>query len=147
MTWLIVGVILFLSYQGEAQTKTDIVRQISASAKIADIDPDLAVAIAMIESGLNPKAIGSLGEIGLFQLRPEYHSVIKGNIRQNILAGVSNLAYVKSRCESKYGDAWFVAHNYGPSCKLKFPVKTQYYKKVMREYGRIKTNRYLVAQY
>lgn len=35
---------------------------------------DYAVAVATCESGLDPNATGALGEVGLFQLRPEYHA-------------------------------------------------------------------------
>jgi hypothetical protein len=33
--------------------------------------PDLADAVAFVESSYNPKAVGSVGEIGLMQIRPE----------------------------------------------------------------------------
>ncbi|MEK2647336.1 transglycosylase SLT domain-containing protein [Bdellovibrio sp. BCCA] len=35
-------------------------------------DPNVALSVAMTESTLNPNAIGTIGEVGLFQLRPEY---------------------------------------------------------------------------
>lgn len=35
-------------------------------------DPNVALSVAMTESTLNPNAIGGIGEVGLFQLRPEF---------------------------------------------------------------------------
>lgn len=37
-------------------------------------DPNMAIAIAQYESSLNPKAVGAIGEVGLFQLRPEFYA-------------------------------------------------------------------------
>lgn len=37
------------------------------------IDPYLALSVAIVESNLNQSAIGSLGEVGAFQLRPELY--------------------------------------------------------------------------
>lgn len=34
-------------------------------------DPNIALSVAKVESKLNPSAVGKIGEIGLFQLRPE----------------------------------------------------------------------------
>lgn len=50
--------------------------------------PDGAVAlrIAVCESGLDPNMIGRLGEVGLFQIRPEFHGWRVGAV------GGSNLA-------------------------------------------------------
>jgi hypothetical protein len=40
----------------------------------AGIDPNLAIAVAKTESGLNPVAVGTIGEIGLFQVRPDFYA-------------------------------------------------------------------------
>lgn len=37
-------------------------------------DPILALAVAKVESNYNPAQVGKIGEIGLFQLRPEFFS-------------------------------------------------------------------------
>lgn len=132
-----------------AGSKQDIAKRISQTAEVAGIDPDLAVAIATIESGLNPNAVGSShGELGLFQLRPEYHSTIAGNARHNMLVGIAYLLELKTRFKPKYGSAWFVAFNYGPTKvqKLKAPQETAYYHKVMREVNKLKVQRYLAVR-
>lgn len=143
VTILVLAFVAFAS-TSEAQSKPQLIQNISASARVVSIDPDLAVAIASVESGLNPKAVGGLGEIGLFQLRPEFHPVLRENANHNILVGVAYLAEVKSKC-SRFGDAWFVCFNYGPHNKLKLPRETQYYKRVMSQLNKIKSKRYLAG--
>lgn len=102
---------------------------IRETASIHGLNPDLAVAIATVESRLNPKAVGSLGEIGLFQLRPEFHKVTKGNVRANVTIAVRYLVQLKRRCAA-YEDAFFVCFNYGHVRKLRYPRLFPYYKKV-----------------
>jgi soluble lytic murein transglycosylase-like protein len=101
------------------------------------LDPVLVLSIAEVESRFNPNAVGSLGELGLLQLRPEFHPVVKGDTRHNIRVGVRYLASIKSRCSLKYGDAWFVCFNRGEYRKaLKAPREFPYYKKVKAAYER-----------
>lgn len=137
---------LLLTSTAHTQNKAEIVRQITQTAQVAGIDPDVAVAIAMVESSLNPKAIGGLGEIGLFQLRPEYHVVVLGDTKQNITAGVGYLLFIKTNYKNKYGNAWFVLFNTGPYRPPKDPKATKYYQKVMREVGQLKFKRFIAAR-
>jgi soluble lytic murein transglycosylase-like protein len=104
------------------------------------VDPKLAVAIAKTESSLNPNAIGQLGEVGLFQLRPEFHDVRKGDIKHNITISMKYLSYLEKRCKPKYNDAWFVCFNTGANRRnpIKNPTEFKYYKKVMSYYAGIK---------
>jgi hypothetical protein len=113
--------------------KHDLERKIKAAATRHGVDPDLALAIARVESGLNYKAVGRLGEVGLFQLRPEYHTAELGDIEQNIDTAVRYLATVRERCKADYGNAWFVCFNHGPNKRLKDPHNFSYYLKVERE--------------
>jgi soluble lytic murein transglycosylase-like protein len=112
---------------------------IRQSAVRHGIDPELAVAIATVESKLNPEMVGGLGEIGLFQLRPEYHNVVQHDVYQNIETGVAYLAVLKRQCR-KYGPAYFVCYNYGPSRELKHPTKFKYYTLVITEMNRRSVN-------
>ena len=126
---------IFLSFcQGSEESYIDLIEQTSINH---GLDPDLAVAIAYTESSLNPNAIGDLGEIGLFQLRPEFHNVEKGNVSHNVNVAVKYLVKIKEICENKYGKAWFICFNTGPYKKIKVePTEFSYYKKVMRIYGK-----------
>ena len=140
----IIYFILFLAVAVNAQTKKEIIHSIRNEANVAGIDPDLALAVAIVDSGLNPKAVGVLNEQGLFQLRPEYHK-LNGQVSNNIKVGVKYLALLKSKSNGAFGNAWFVLFNYGPHNAPKAPEQTKYYKKVMREISKIKTERYLLA--
>ncbi len=103
------------------------------------IDPDLVYAIAKVESSLNPNAIGKKGEVGLFQLRPEFHDVRYGDYKHNTEVAIKYLAYVKRRCQSKYKHAWFICFNTGPNRTnlVKNPEQFAYYRKVMSEYRKV----------
>lgn len=130
-----------------ALTKSEIVEMIKTKSVTEGVDPDLAVAIATVESSLNPQAIGSLKEVGLFQLRPEYHDVKAGNLKHNTRIALKYLSYLKTVGDKKeMGEAWFVLFNYGPNRTLKRPRETNYYKKVMSELSRIKFQTYLAAR-
>lgn len=95
------------------------------------VDPQVALAIVEVESSFNPKARGSKGEVGLFQLHPKYHKVSRDEYT-NIKTAIAYIAHIEPRCRAKYGQAWIVCYNYGPTRTLKAPEKTRYYKKVTR---------------
>lgn len=131
---IIAGILFILSSVvfetgAHAQTRLEIERYIVQEAKRNGIDPSLALAIAEVESRFNPHAVGSIGEIGLFQLRPEFHPVVPGRVRHNIRVATQYLAQLKRQC-AHYGEAYFVCFNYGPSRKLKYPQLFPYYSKV-----------------
>jgi hypothetical protein len=114
-----------------AQSKTDIRGMIEESAMRNGVDPDLAVAIATVESSLNPEAIGSKGEIGVFQLRPEFHPVKPGSVEHNIEVAVIYLSTIRQKWQGVYGDAWFIKFNLGPNYRqINHPKLFAYYIKV-----------------
>lgn len=123
--------LLFLGTQASAFTKTDIESLIRISALRYGVEPDVAIAVAQVESGLNDKAVGSLGELGVFQLRPEYHNVLPGATAYNIDLGVRYLAYVRAQCEPDYGPAWMNCFNHGPYKRVHYPTLFPYYRKVV----------------
>jgi len=97
--------------EDQAQFALEIVRK----AKEMGIDPRLAVALAYRESGLNPNAKGTSGEIGLMQVMP---STAKGmgftaeelnNPSKNIEIG---LTYLKRGLEKFDGDPLLAAAGY-----------------------------------
>src|SRR4051812_34252311 len=91
--------------------KLKIISLIRTIAEQEGVQPDLAVAIATVESELNSNKIGGLGEVGLFQLRPEYHNVKLGDVRGNIRTAMRYLRYLQMKCEPKYDKAWFICYN------------------------------------
>lgn len=98
-----------------------------------DLDHKLLHAIVRVESNYNPLAIGTkYGELGLFQLRPEYHKCASINIYRNIFCGAKYLYQLKQKYGIKYPKGWFVAFNRG---HIKTdPKKTRYYRLVMKHY-------------
>lgn len=57
---------------GETPSTRAVIRKIiERETKSTDLPADLAEAVVFVESGYNPAVIGSAGEIGLMQVRPE----------------------------------------------------------------------------
>lgn len=127
--------VLLYELDAAASERQDIIKMIRTSAVEHGIEPDLAVAIAVVESGLNPNAVGDAGEIGLFQLRPEYHRVKPGDVKNNIDVAMKYLGYLKSVCGPKYRDAWIICYNLGPNYPrdIQHPNRFPYYIKVKRK--------------
>lgn len=143
LVYVILLVVFLYVCKGSAdQTATSkIKQQIVTSALKNGIDPTLALAIAEVESGYNPDVIGSLGEIGVFQLRPEFHSVIRNNTKHNIDTATKYLAELWHKC-AHYGDAYFVCFNYGSARRLKHPRLFPYYVKVKAAQKRLLRTKY-----
>ena len=93
---------------------TAIQQQIVSAANSAGVDPGIALAVAQQESGFNQGAIGSSGEIGIFQLMPATAAglgVNPADPMQNIQGGIAYL----QQLYSKFGD-WndaLAAYNWG----------------------------------
>ena len=135
----LIGSILIAHSCSDAKPLTEAeVTQIAAViGSEVGVEPALLVAIAKVESGYNPKAIGSShGEVGLFQLHPKYFPLASFNPKANMRRAAVHLKKLKRAC-NKYGEAWFVCYNVGSNRTLKHPKLHTYYKKVQREYGRL----------
>ena len=89
--------------------------QIRLTAASYGVPPDLAVAVARVESGLNQAARGSSGEVGVFQLMPGTAADLGVNpydLGQNIAGGVRYLAQQLRRFGSQ--ELALAAYNAGP---------------------------------
>jgi soluble lytic murein transglycosylase-like protein len=89
--------------------------QIRLTAASYGVSPDLAVAVARAESGLNQAARGSSGEIGVFQLMPATAAdlgVNPSDLSENIAGGVRYLAEQLRRFGST--ELALAAYNAGP---------------------------------
>lgn len=107
-------------------TASEVVTEVRTIAAEEGIDPDLLVAIIKVESNFNVNAVGSVGEEGLMQLKPKYHSA-GFNVRKNVTTGARYLLWLKERPECKSrGKAWFTCYQTGPNKKLK-DAETYYY--------------------
>jgi hypothetical protein len=116
---------MFMSKDANAQ---DIKSLIVTEANRQGFDADLALAIAEVESRLNPNARGTHGEVGVFQLHPGYHAV-STDVRSNVRTAIRYLKELQVTCAS-YGEAFFVCFNYGTARRLKHPKLFPYFKKV-----------------
>lgn len=104
------------------------------------LDPYVALAIAQLESSKNPKAVGPKGEIGLFQLRPEFVPIaarpLLFDVRLNTKLGVQKLIYYRANCPTRTGLDWIGCYNQGLR-NPKYPQKLPYYKKFIRNLSSI----------
>lgn len=96
--------------------KLTIVKLIQFYAVQLGVDPDLAVAVAETESSLRVTAVGSIGEVGLFQIRPEF-SVFDGDDLKdpiiNIIKGVKTLKHSQKHCVHQNEYDWLTCYNRG----------------------------------
>jgi soluble lytic murein transglycosylase-like protein len=119
-------------------TNAAIISLIIFYSNIYGIDPKVAIAVARYESSLNPNAIGKLGELGIFQLRPEfipkYSKKELLNPAINIVIGIQRLKQIKETCVHKNGIDWLVCYNYGESNakRVKYPSLFPYVKNVKK---------------
>lgn len=94
---------------------SDTVSQIVSTAQQFGVDPNLALAVAEQESGINQSARGAAGEIGIFQLLPSTAAglgVDPTNQAQNIQGGVMYLAQLLGQFGGDVEKA-LAAYNWG----------------------------------
>lgn len=106
-------------------------QQITNTANSLGVDPALALAIANQESGFKQSAIGSKGEIGVFQLMPGTAAdlgVNPSDLSQNITGGITYLKQLLGMFGGNTSLA-VAAYNAGPGNVSKgiIPASTQSY--------------------
>lgn len=110
---------------------------------LMNFDPAISLAVARQESNFNNQTIGSLGELGVFQIRPEfitnYTKEELQNQEINIKVGIELLKEARKLCKHKENLDWLSCYNYGVvgGNKLKSPQNTKYVigvNKFYREY-------------
>lgn len=119
---------LLLSISAQAGDLSYLIR---AEARQAGLNPDLAVAVARVESGLNPWKVGRLGEVGLFQIRPEFAKQNVFTIEGNVREGVRQLTYWRARCPIQQSFYWVACYNQGKR-HPRHPELLPYVRKVAR---------------
>ena len=106
---------MYLSKHRGLGDASSVASQIQAAAPSYGVPPALALAVATKESGLNQAAVGSAGEIGVFQLMPGTAAQLGVNpsdLTANIDGGLTYL----SQLYAQFGD-WgtaLEAYNGGP---------------------------------
>jgi soluble lytic murein transglycosylase-like protein len=102
--------------RGLGATSTSIQSLITSVADQLGVPPSIAVAVAQKESSFNQNAVGSAGEIGVFQLMPATATALNVNasdLTQNVEGGVSLLASLYQQF-GNWSDA-LAAYNAGPT--------------------------------
>jgi soluble lytic murein transglycosylase-like protein len=97
------------------------------------------MSVVKVESNYKVNAIGDAGEIGLFQIRPEYSKIRASELfvaKKNIKEGLRQLAYARDNCKHKVDNTWIVCYNRGikGGANTKSPKASKYYKDVMDVY-------------
>lgn len=111
-------------------TASEIESLIRSTAADYGVDPNLAVALARRESGLNPYAVGSSGEIGVFQLSAAAAQDV--GVNRNVLEGniAGGVLYLR-RMLNQFSDPYLAlaAYNAGPGNVSRgvIPASTQAY--------------------
>lgn len=112
---------------------------ISMVAMAHHFPTDVAQAVSFQESRLDPKAVGSLKEQGLFQLRYEQYPMYSMKQLQdpylNMELGISYLAKLRHTCVYTDDVNYLVCFNAGPSKakKIKHPGKFKYVREVKKK--------------
>lgn len=99
----------------EAQTREEVKQIITEVADEYQLDRGLLLGIAFTESSFNPRARGTIGERGLYQLRPEYFGADASDCpRRNTATAARFLLWQKQRpaC-AKFGRYYYLCHNIG----------------------------------
>lgn len=99
------------------------------------LDPSVALAIADIESNMNPKAVGPKGEIGLMQILPRYAGVPRIALfdpKINARIGVMKLIEVRDGCPVEKDLTYVICYNQGMNKIPAHPYQHPYYKRFMR---------------
>jgi soluble lytic murein transglycosylase-like protein len=108
-------------------------------ALINGVEPDLALSIAKVESSLNPKAVSSTMDGGLFQLNKQYYKFHNPNwlfdVEINTALALHTLGKLKEECFHKANKTFVLCYNLGRTgaSRIKFPEKHRYYKKVIEK--------------
>lgn len=97
---------------------------ISLHSMVHGVNPQLVESIIEVESKFNPDMTGSIGEIGLMQIRKEYWQgpLNLYNPEMNIGVGISMLAKLK-KLKPRLGEYYYVAWNLGPTGAIKYSKK------------------------
>lgn len=105
---------------------------------INQVPPQLTTAMMKVESGTNPFARGSQGEVGLLQIKPKYvkESALQlSNSCTNVMVATGILRQLKYKCKHTLDKTYIVCFNTGVRAarKIKKPKQFPYYTKVLAQ--------------
>lgn len=106
--------LLFVILAYSTCSTAGVVEMIEIEARHQHFDPALAVAVATVESSLNQSAVGTHGEIGVFQILPRtYPGANLFDLKTNIRLGIEHLKYWKRVCPTVEGISFVNCYNSG----------------------------------
>lgn len=112
----------------------DIIVLILLYSTLHGVDPNVAQAVVYVESNFNQQAVGSSGEIGLFQVLPydQIHKNQLKDINYNINNGILKIKKSQEKCIHKKNVTYLVCYNAGVrgAKKIKHPNKFNYIVKI-----------------
>ncbi len=140
----------YLKYNGRQLASADVVNTLIHESKKNQYDPIFLMAIIKTESEFRPNVIGSAGEIGLMQIKPDTAKWIcekkgikwkgKNSLKDphyNIEVGAIYFKYLKKSLNSKAA-SYITAYNTGIGTLSRIPAeevkKSVYFSKVLRNY-------------
>lgn len=129
--------ILSILFLGTVAHCEDVRTIIIEEANKQGFDPQVALSIAMIESSMNPMAIGPVKELGLFQIRPEYSKLPRialFDARTNAREGIAILIKYQKMCPVKDKLSYVICFNSGLR-HPKYPYLHPYYKRFKKAYA------------
>lgn len=101
---LIIGAFIgfFTSTEAKGLSKQQLstVQQIKSHIRNKN-NQTILLSIALIESSYNPKAVGRIGEQGLFQLHPKYFKLKNTSIKSQVESAENHLTFLKRHCRIK----------------------------------------------
>lgn len=110
----VLTVLLFAIFALSTCARGDVVELIETEARHQHFDPAIAVAVATVESNLDQNALGSHGEIGVFQILPRtYPGANLFDLKTNIHLGIEHLKYWKRACPTIEGISFVNCYNSG----------------------------------
>lgn len=116
----------------------DLINTIVLYSQILSFDPSIALAVAKTESNFNVNAVGSKGEIGAFQIMPQFVSPeVKKHLHKtdvNVFVGIMKLKEAKDKCKHRVDLTWLTCYNVGitGANSIKDPYNFDYVKKVKK---------------
>lgn len=125
-------------------SKVVLISLIFKYAALMGVDPYLALSVAKIESNFTSNAIGSVGEIGIFQIRPEYSYFSRAQLFDpviNVIEGIRKIKEAEKYCPHK--KYFIVCYNVGVtgSKGVRRPASHPYVRRVYGVYNSA-TNKY-----
>lgn len=100
---------------------------------IYNVPWQVSLAVAKVESNLNHSVVGADGEVGIFQIKPQYYKKIKlTKLEDNIKYGIKHLAEAKKYCKHQVDYTFVLCYNLGVegAKRVRYPKLFPYYKKV-----------------